>query len=222
MEMSLRNWLAFLFDRPVPYRWSEESGQWPDNSEQIACLIAETFEHSGELLARYSDPQLDQGFQFLLDAGGSEFMFSLVRGDVPLPVRLRALRSFVPLFQQVMAVRCSAHLSHLDWPGSSRQNEPGEKPLNGICYMWWDALPIHGRPDLPERAEFDAEALVVLERLLVIPHDACHESALHGIGHWANYYPQVAAVVDNFLAQTPTLRPELVAYARSARMGGVQ
>jgi hypothetical protein len=88
--------------------------------------------------------------------------------------------------------------------------------------MWWDALPIHGRPDLSERAEFDAEALVVLERLLVIPHDACRESALHGIGHWADYYPQVAAVVDNFLAQTPTLRPELVAYARDARTGGVQ
>jgi hypothetical protein len=211
--MILQSFIAFLFDRPVPYR-SEDSGEWPDNPEQIARLIAGTFERSGELLARFSDAQLDQGFRFLLDAGGSEFMFSLVQADVPAAMRLRTLRSFVPLFEQVMAVRCSLHLSHLD--------EPSANPLNGICYLWWDVLPIHGCPDVAARREFDAEVLLVLERLLAIPHDACRESALHGIGHWSIYYPHIARVVDGFLAQTPHLRPELVAYAQSAKVGGVQ
>jgi hypothetical protein len=210
---SLESFIAFLFDRPVPYDWSGDTGEWPDNPGQISRLIAETFEHSDPLLARFSDAQLDQGFRFLLDAGGSEFMFSLVQADVPAVVRLRALRSFVPLFEQVMAVRCSLHLSHLD--------EPGAKPLNGICYMWWDVLPIHAHPDAAERREFDAEVLVVLERLLAIPHDACRESALHGIGHWSVYYPHVARVVDEFLVQAPNLRPELVAYAQDAKVGGV-
>src|ERR1041384_6368922 len=81
------------------------SGQ--THPEQIARLIAETFENSGESLSRFSDAQLGQGFSFLLDAGGSEFMFSLVEAHVPVAVRLRALRSFVALFEQVMAVRCS-------------------------------------------------------------------------------------------------------------------
>jgi hypothetical protein len=60
---------------------------------------------------------------------------------------------------------------------------------------------------------------VVLRRLLAIPHDACRESALHGLGHWAIYYPQVAQMIDEFLRNTPHLRPELVTYAERARTG---
>ena len=212
MDVSLPNWITFLFDHPVPHNWSDDSAEWPDSSEQIARLIAETFEHSGELLARFSDTQLDQAFRFLLDAGSSEFMFPLVQPDVPAALRLRALRSFVPLFEQVMAVRCSPHLSHLD--------DPGARSLNGICYMWWDVLPIHGRPDVPERAEFDSEVLLVLQALLAIPHDACRESALHGLGHWSTYYPTVADIIDEFLSSHSSgLRHELVAYAKTAKTG---
>lgn len=193
-SLAFEGWMDYVFD---PYDRS-----WEGNSEQVASLIAELFERSGELLTRFSDEQLDEGLNFILSAGRSEFMFSLVDSDVSAAVRLRALRSFVPLFEQVMAARCSPHLLHRD--------EQGAKPLNGVCYMWWDVLPIHGRPDDPSRAEFDAEVLVVLRRLLAIPHDACRESALHGIGHWAIYYPSVAKIVDDFLANTSGLRPELV------------
>lgn len=203
----LADWLDYVFKHPFDHSWE-------GSSEQIATFIAETFERSGELLARFSDEQLSEGLQFTLDAGASEFMFSLVDSAVPTAVRFRALRSFVPLFEQVMAARCSPHLLHRD--------EQGAKPLNDICYMWWDVLPIHGRPEEPVRAEFDAEVLVVLRRLLAIPHDACRESALHGIGHWADYYPSAAKIVDDFLASTPGLRPELVSYALGARTGGVQ
>jgi hypothetical protein len=202
----LADWLDYVFVHPF-------DRSWEGSSEQIATFIAETFEHSGELLARFSDEQLSEGLHFILDAGGSEFMFSIVDSAVPAALRFRALRSFVPLFEQVMAAKCSPHLLHRD--------EQGAKPLNGVCYMWWDILPIHGRPEEPGRAEFDAEVLVVLRRLLAIPHDACRESALHGIGHWAIYYPSVANIVDEFLASTSGLRPELVSYALGARTGGV-
>ncbi len=140
-------------------------------------------------------------------------MFSLVEPSVPLLTRLRALRSFVPLFEQVMAVRCSPHPSHLD--------EQPANSLNSVCYMWWDVLPIHGKPDEPERTDFDAEVLRVLPRLLSIPHDACRESALHGISEWQLYYPSIEAVVDDWLARTPELRPELRSYAQRAKAGSV-
>ena len=39
------------------------------------------------------------------------------------------LRSFVPLFEKVMAVRCTQYLSHL--------SEAGAGALNTSCYMWW-------------------------------------------------------------------------------------
>ena len=213
---SLPDWIAHVFDHPVTdpaWHWSLDAPQWDDTSEHNLTFIADTFECSGQLLARFTDAQLNEGFWYLLSAGCGEFMFALVEPAVPLGLRLRALRSFVPLFEQIMAVRCSPHLSHLD--------ERPANPLNGACYMWWDILPIHGKPEDRERAEFDAEVLRVLRRLLAIPHDACRESALHGVGEWAIYYPSVADIVDEFLARTPALRPELISYAQSAKVGMV-
>ncbi len=213
---SLSDWIAHVFDHPVTkpaWHWDDSAPQWEDSPDHIAFFIAEAFEHSGELLAPFSDEQLNQGFWYLVSNDGSEFMYSLVDQSVNPALRLRALRSFVPLFEQVMAVRCSPHLSHLD--------EHGANPLNSSCYMWWDILPIHGRPDVPERAEFDSEVLAVLRRLLAIPQDACRESALHGLGHWFIYYPGAANIIDEFLSRTPDLRPELVAYAKSAKIGDV-
>jgi hypothetical protein len=216
---SLPDWIIHVFDHPVNpaneqvWYWLPDAPEWKYNAEQDVEFIAEVFEHSGELVKPFSDAQLGQGFWYLVSNSCSDFMYSLVDQKVGLTLRLRALRSFVPLFEQVMAVRCSPHLSHLD--------EQGANPLNGACYMWWDILPIHGSPELPERAEFDAEVLVVLQRLLAIQHDACRESALHGISEWATYYPDVANIVDEFLSRTPNLRPELVTYAQSAKVGGV-
>jgi hypothetical protein len=213
---SLADWIAHVFDHPVSdpaWHWSLDAPAWEGDSQHSATFIADTFERSGELLARFSDEQLNQGFWYLVSSSCSEFMFALVEPKVPLATRLRAVRSFVPLFEQVMAVRCSPHLSHLD--------EQPANPLNGACYMWWDILPIHGMPEEPGRTEFDAEVLRVLPRLLSIPHDACRESALHGISEWQWHYPVVSVVVDEFLARTPGLRPELVSYAQNAKVGNV-
>ena len=133
-------------------------------------------------------------------------MLALVDPALPLAARLRALRSFVPLFGQLMAIRCSAHLCHLDEAAS---------PLNDVCYMWWDLL----WHQLPE--DIDAEVLVTLRRLLAIRHPACQESALHGLGHCARRCPQAADIVDEFLSGADGLRPELISYAQRARIGKV-
>ena len=215
-EASLPKWIAHVFDHPVAetaWHWSLDAPSWRGSAGQTVTYIAETFERSGELLARFTDAQLNQGFWYLVSGSCSGLMFALVQPAVPLEHRLRALRSFVPLFEQVIAARCSPHLSHLD--------EQPSNPLNGACYMWWDVLPIYGMPDDPERAEFDAEVLRVLQRLLSIPHDACRESALHGVSEWRLYYPSAERLVDDWLAQTPGLRPELVSYAQRAKVGGV-
>ena len=211
---SLAKWIEHVFDHPVTdpaWHWAPDAPEWDGPPAQVATDIAETFEHSGRFLARFSDEQLNQGFWFLVSS--SEFMYALVDPGVPSASRLRALRSFVPLFEQVMAARCSSHLSHLD--------EKGANPLNLACYMWWDILPIHGCPEEPARADFDGEVLAVLRLLLAIPHDACRESALHGISEWSIHYPQVSGMVDDFLARTPNLRPELASYAQRAKVGNV-
>jgi hypothetical protein len=183
-------------------------------------------------VARFPDDQLDQGFWFLMGDTPPDFMGSLVEGEIPLETRLRALRSFVPLFEQVMAVRCSSHLGHLA--------ECGESPLNGACYMWWDIQRWKWGRDTtqtdakdpgyklddedPDRTLFDHEIVVTMSRILSIPHDVCRESALHGIGHLDDLIlanPQLcrraAQIVDDGLAGTSGLRPELIEYAKQAK-----
>jgi hypothetical protein len=74
-------WIAHVFDHPVAdpsWYWSPEAPTWEGSPEQIATLVAETFERAGELLACFSDPQLDQGFWYLVNASCSNFMFALV------------------------------------------------------------------------------------------------------------------------------------------------
>lgn len=216
-HFSLTRWIAYVFDHPVTdpaWYWSLDAPKWDGSSEHIASLIAETFERSGELLSHFSDAQLNQAFWYLVSGISSDFMHALNDQAVPLAIRLRALRSFVPVFEQVMAVRCSPHLSHLD--------EQPANALNSACYMWWDVLPLKSEPEKAERAEFDAEVLRVLSRLLSIPQDACRESALHGISEWQFDYPKIQGVVDEFLARTPGLRAELVSYAQRAKVGNVQ
>jgi hypothetical protein len=208
----LQEWITFIFDHPTDggmekaWYWSEDAPEWQGAREQIPALIAETFEHGGELLARFSDEQLDQGFWFLAGATDPQFMHTLVDPKILLATRLRASRSFVPLFEQVMAARCSANFCHLDEDAN---------PLNDSCYMWWDLLWFQLTEDI------DTEILITLRRLLAVPHDACRESALHGLGHWARRCPQAADIVDEFLSSASGLRPEIIAYAERARIGGV-
>jgi hypothetical protein len=136
MKPSLSDWITHVFDHSVAdpaWHWSSDAPAWEGSSEDTVAFIADTFERSGELLARFTDAQLNQGFWYLTSAGVSDLMFALVEPGVPLAARLRAIRSFLPLFEQVMAIRCSPHLSHLD--------EQPANPLNGACYMWWDIPP---------------------------------------------------------------------------------
>ena len=204
MEAILQSWIDYVFidqtDKP----------EWAGPREQIPVLISETFERSGELLAKFSDEQLDQGFWHLLSEGPPQFMGTLANETIPLEPRLRAVRSIATLFEQVMAVRSTSHLSHLDDKGAS--------PLNSACYMWWDLLRL-----VLCSTSLVTQVIATLHRQLVIPHDACRESALHGIGHLRRdspqYQKQLSGIIDEFLDGTPGLRTELIAYAEQARRG---
>ena len=217
-NVTLQQWIAHVFDHPVTdpeWHWAPDAPELDLAPGLAAQFIAETFEAGGELLARFSDAQLNQGFYYLISAGLWGYMCELTDLRVPWHVRQRALRAVVPLFEQVMAVRCSPHLSNLD--------EQPANPLNAVCYMWWDVVPFNGQPEDPDRAEFDQEVLSILRRILAIPHDACCESALHGLGHWQSEYPETAAeIIDEFLGRSDGLRSELATYAGKARTGCIQ
>jgi hypothetical protein len=213
-------WIDHVFDRAVSdppwYRAgaiANYEDEWPEAPETIVVHIAEAFEHAGTLLSGFSDEQLNQGFWYLFYDGPPGFMGTLLDEGVALARRLRALRSFVPLFEQVMAERCSPHLSYL--------NEEGANSLNMACYMWFDEVLDRFNPERLIQAQLDTEFIGTLRIILAIPHDACRESALHGIGHWVPHYPQLADMAGELVSRSPGLRPKLIAYAESARAGKV-
>ena len=217
MDTTLDEWVRYVFDHPVTetaWHFDTDSEYLVLPPERAAQLLAETFERGGELLQPFTDAQLNQGFWFLVYSGNSEYMRCLTDASVPWPARRRALHAFVPLFRDVMAARCTPSLSHRSEPGTA---------LNSACYMWWDIVllcpPLHAGE---RREPLHDEVLAVLAELLEVPHDACRESALHGLGHWALNDPAATTVIDAFLDRSAGLRPELLEYARAARTGCIQ
>ena len=218
-DLTFEEWLAFAFDHPVEehrnaWYWDPDASYWAGPPAQTIEFLTEAFERSAEVLLPYSDAQLKQGLWFLVSNSCSDHMLALHKAEVPWPARERCIRSMQVLYEACFARRCSPHLSHLD--------EPGANPLNAVCYMWWDIIPLYGQPENPAQHEMDKTVLEVMEFALQLDSIACRESALHGLGHWKYAYPrQVAKIIDNFSMQGWTLREELKTYMTNAYSGHV-
>lgn len=210
-------WVNWIFNHLV----TDPEWYWADDAEMLEVPPATSAEYAarllsdaGRLLEPYSDAQVNMGLWFLASNSCSAVMLDALGDKVPEPRRRACIRAMSALYRQCFVPRCSPHLIHLD--------EEGWTPLNLVCYMWWDMLPICGRPEDSERANIDQECIAVMVKALELPSDACRESALHGLGHWKHHYPEeVAGAINAFLGTTPDLRPELIRYAEAAREGCV-
>ena len=187
-------------------------------------FLTQMFETPEKYLGSYSDTKVNNGLWFLVSETFFDGFSALLNPSVPLIRRQRCAHSIFNLFQEYFASRCSMALGHLD--------KTGFKPLNEVCYMWWDFLhysDLHweycfenGMVLHPACTGVYDDLLSVMSKILTLPNDACQESALHGLGHWHKRRPtQVAAIIDHFLNRTPNIRPDLRAYAVHARAGGV-
>jgi hypothetical protein len=218
-DLSFEAWLDFVFDHPVPvtgteWYWSDESDCWDGGHSRTVELLTQTFLQAETALRRFSDAQLNQGFGYLVSNSCSDIAFCLLDGRVEWSHRKACLEAIGDLFENCFAQRCSNHLAHFD--------EAGANPLNAVCYMWWDVIPIHGNPGEPSRLETDTTILRVLEHILRVESEACQESALHGLGHWHYYYPrEVECIVDSFIGRNRQIRSQLRNYAYAARHGDV-
>lgn len=85
--------------------------------------------------------------------------------------------------------------------------------------MWWDIISLYSNSQEPGFEQFDAACLEVMRMIRDLGADACLESALHGLGHWAHAYPeQVKATIDTRLARHQGLPEALRAYALYVRV----
>lgn len=202
-------WVWGWFDHDGDlYSLTDEAVPENVSPEQSVDYATRLFETARETLAIYSDNQVALGLDALI--GADSPLFALRDPHIPIEVRCRCLQAISKLYEQVFAPRCDELLGNLSEKTSK---------INGVCYMWWDNFPVYGEG--LTTAERDT-TLGVMEHALQLPHAACQESALHGLGHWHLYHPQlIERMVDTFLTSNDARRPELLPYAKAARQGMV-
>lgn len=220
-DASFDEWLGYLFDRPESEygdHWSFNSAGpvWDAPNNLTAEYIARTYEDASRWMVQHSRSQIAAGLAYTWNLSLSDVGFSIRDEPVPWPLRRRAIRALVSLYENCFQNLCG--------PGLSNLSEGLENPLNGVCYMYWDVCPFYGQPEKKENGELDVECLNVMEATLAIDHDACRESALHGLGHWAGrYHSRTTSIIDRWLkAKGESLRTELRHYAEVAKRGCVQ
>jgi hypothetical protein len=219
-DLSYEEWIDYVFDHAVPFnepKWYHGSDEdwWHPRPEQAIDYLTRLFENPAPLADQFADSQIGQGLWYLIDNGAGAHCAYLINGAVPIEDRVACIEAMQSLFARLFQPRCTPILRHLD--------EPGGDLLNGVCYMWWDIIPLaaFSKPRQPD--PIHEATLGVMRATLRLPNPACQESALHGLGHWARAYPEfTAATIDAYLAANPKLRPELVRYAQAARSGCVQ
>jgi hypothetical protein len=206
--MSFEDWVRAWFNHPEDWDWVSDDDLPELSNTDTLAYATQLFQNAGVLLSPYSDTQVGNSLWAFINEMNSP-LYALQDAEQPVAVRIACLESIFSVSKEIFAVRATEALGHC--------NEMSGK-LNITCYMWWDIFPLHQKA----RPELDAIVLTLMERTLALPHAACQESALHGLGHWQPADPKrVQGIIDAFLAAKKAHRPELVAYAKSARSGMV-
>jgi hypothetical protein len=216
MHPRYQEWISYVFDHTVTdpqWYFGADAPGFEGTEEDYAELIRDTFSRSGADLVRFSDAQVNQGIWFLASPTGSDFIFSLRDGTAPTPKKIAGIHSIYDLYRDCFAERCTQTLGHIDETGASERNP--------ICYMFWDVCPLSYLEGANEKAMLEEAVFWVLEKTIELPHRACIEAGLHGLGEVAyRYTERVQVVVDRFLTGTE-IDPVLRGYAERARAGCV-
>jgi len=220
LEATFDEWLTYIFERPdgeLVTHWSfgEKIPYWEVDATITSRYVAQTYEESKTWTKRYSVKQIADGISFTHSSSLGDVFAVFTDDAIPWDDRRRAIQAITTLYRDCFQILCEPGLSHL--------NECSKNPLNGVCYMFWDIFPIYGQAEDKTLKERDDECLRVMERTLQIDHEACRESSLHGLGHWAlSYRARASSIIEQSLKTVrKRLRPELLSYADRAKSGNV-
>ncbi len=215
-------WVKYTFEeRPYEEGWDPNKEydlyDWEVNEQLEVEYIAEFFASPVEYLTAYTDEQIDKALWILINESEPD-LYEFFNEELPLELRIRAVHNMYNVFEQLFFPRCT-HITN----APKIESELSEiNPLNSICFMWWDIIPMYGKSGKPNREVLDQPCIDVMEKTLQLDSIACQESALHGLGHWKLAYPErIVAIIDNFLESNENLAPDLRNYALAARTGRI-
>ena len=184
---------------------------WDVSTEVELDYLSHLFAKPIESTEGYTDEQINKGLWAIV----SDWTHCLFDESIPFESRVYTLKNIFTVFEQLFAPRCTPDTSAYRMEVDEHMN-----PLNSICYMWWDIIPISDKSGQPNREVLDPYCIEVMERTLRLNSIACQEGALHGLGHWARAYPEeVQRIIDDYLAREKSLPPDLREYALDARKG---
>lgn len=204
--MDFEDWVVAVFDETV-------EDPFPPPAEALAHLTR-LLADPVAALEGLSDEEIGIGLWSVLDSGGTGTVLALNEDDLPLADRIACIRLLPGLYRELFVPRCQERLGHLSEQGGR---------LETICYMFWDVAAFGGPPGTREGNLLEDAVLDVLEDVIRLPHAACQESAIHGLGHRVRRHPERApAVLERWLRLDVARDPRLVDYARCACSGCIQ
>lgn len=209
-------WLMAILTRPATaedYFLSPDLDPPHSDPAGFAAHLGWLLEAPGARLAPYDDLAVAAGLHWIFDPAEPLSFRCIGDPTIPQAARLALAAGFARLYAEVVMPRCPQALGHLSEDGG---------PLATTAYMLFDLVCIDPPGVAAEAAALDAAMVEAMGRVLALPHAACQEAALHGLGHWRDRAPgRAEALVDAYLSDGRAARPELVAYARGARGGCV-
>jgi hypothetical protein len=223
-DLRYEDWVTYVFDHPVtrPQWWfcdlDDELPDWNPLARPARTLeyLTRLFREPSGLIGRFSRAQIDQGLNLIVSSACSNHMFVLMDTTLPLQDRCACIDAMRVLYRDLMAPVYGD-----DTECGERTDDEPERP-NFSCFMWWEAIPLSGGMDHPDRDALNDAVLKVFEATLTLKSEACLESVLHGLGHWHSDMPErVSAIVRRFLAERTDISPELRAYSEDAAEGMV-
>jgi hypothetical protein len=213
LEITYTTWLNRIFGQPA-------SADPPDvgsvSPALVVAYVSRLFARCRTDLDCYDDAQIAKGLWYVFSTGNSDYTYYLYDRGIDWSERAGCMRSILRLYHDCFAIRCLDTTAH---------SHRADNPVNGICFMLWDVFPSGGWEDTTdrERSQVDRELIGVMAGALEVPHNACRESALHGLSHWESADPQrVHAIVDDWLSRDHDVPRALIEYAKAARNGQVQ
>jgi hypothetical protein len=230
--------LNYIFNRPTDepaWYWRDASQEEPvfDETPLSAFLFLETLCLNPENdLKAYSNEQIGLGFCYIFDNVCSNITHDFKAADVPLERKIKAIHNIFALFRDVLNPRCAAVESAFSQATLSK--------INYVCYMFWDICPLSSayglsftRPQESKMEEKEAHEnsklenqfyymaiAEVMKKCLDLSNPACVESGIHGLGHLAYSFPDIAVpILDKYILKGKNHSPSLVKYAKMARTG---
>ena len=205
-EIAFDEWVIAVFDPAVEDPWPPA---WQD-LEHLTRLFSDPV----GALEGFTDDEIGRGLWSVLDSGGAGTAMALNDVSLPLDARIACVRLISRVYTELFVPRCAERLGQYSEEGGY---------LEMSCYMFWDVASFGGAPGDREGNLLEDAVLDVLDDALRLPHAACQESALHGLGHRISRHPERAVrIIDRWLERGVPRDGRLVDYARAARTGCIQ